>query len=100
MVLFSILTLLWQLLVLFACSAAAGLALRFLIPKEFSPLQKALFSLVGGLFLIVLVPENLVYLGVPVRISAWLILGAALLQVWLCRHKFDAWSGAFVAGGE
>ncbi len=100
MVLFSILTLLWQLLVLFACSAAAGLALRFLIPKEFPPLQKALFSLVGGLFLIVLVPENLVYLGVPVRISAWLILGAALLQAWLCRHKFDAWRRAFSASGE
>jgi hypothetical protein len=100
MVLFSILTLLWQLLVLFACSAAAGLALRFLIPKEFSPLQKALFSLVGGLFLIVLVPENLVYLGVPVRISAWLILGAALLQAWLCRHKFDPWKRAFCASGE
>ena len=100
MVLFSILTLLWQLLVLFACSAAAGLALRFLIPKEFPPLQKALFSLVGGLFLIVLIPENLVYLGVPVRISAWLILGAALLQAWFCRHKFDAWRQAFSASGE
>ena len=89
--LFSVFTLLWQLFVLFACCSGVGLALRFLIPKEFSLLNKVLFSLIGGLFLVVLIPQNLVYLGVPVRISAWLILGAALVQVWLCRHKFVAW---------
>ena len=44
----------------------------------------------SGLFLVVLIPQNLVYLGVPVRISAWLILAAALVQVWLCRHQFLA----------
>src|SRR5271165_4693469 len=44
----------------------------------------------GGFFLVVLIPQNLVYLGVPVRISAWLLLGAALMQVWLCRHNFLA----------
>ena len=42
------------------------------------------------LFLVVLIAQNLVYLGVPVRISAWLLLGAALVQVWLCRHNFLA----------
>ena len=91
MVLFSIFTLFWQLFVLFACCSGVGLFLRFLLPKEFSLLNKVLFSLMGGLFLVVLIPQNLVYLGVPVRISAWLILGAALVQVWLCRRKFVAW---------
>jgi hypothetical protein len=74
--------------------------LRFLLPKEFSLLNKVLFSLMGGLFLVVLIPQNLVYLGVPVRISAWLILGAALVQVWLCRHKFVAWIRTFYANAE
>jgi hypothetical protein len=54
----------------------------------------------GGLFLVVLIPQNLVYLGVPVRISAWLILGGALVQVWLCRHKFIAWIRTFYSNGE
>ena len=58
-------------------------------------MNKFLFSLLGGLFLVVLIPENLVYLGVPVRISAWLILGAALVPVWLCRRKFAAWIRTF-----
>jgi hypothetical protein len=71
-----------------------GLALRILLPKAFSLLNKALFCFMGGLFLVVLIPQNLVYLGVPVRISAWLILGAALLQAWLCRHKLVAWRRA------
>jgi hypothetical protein len=96
----SVLTLFWQLLILFACCLCAGLALRFLIPKDSAPLQKALFSLVGGLFLVVLIPQNLVYLGVPVRISACFVLGAALLQAWICRHKLDAWRRTFSASGE
>jgi hypothetical protein len=99
-VLLSALTLFWQLLILFACCLCLGLASRFLIPKGFSPLAKALFSLVGGLFLVVLIPQNLVYLGVPVRISAWLILGAALTQAWFCRHQLVAWKRAFAATGE
>ena len=98
--LFSIFTLFWQLFVLFACCAGVGLSLRFLFPREFSLLNKVLFSLMGGLFLVVLIPQNLVYLGVPVRISAWLILGAALVQVWLCRHKFVAWIRTFYANAE
>ena len=97
---FSISTLFWQLFVLFACCSGVGLALRFLLPKEFSLLNKLLFSLMGGLFLVVLIPQNLVYLGVPVRISAWLILGAALVQVWLCRHKFVAWMRTFYSSGD
>ena len=70
---------------------ASAVTVRILLPKEFSLLNKVLFSLMGGLFLVVLIPQNLVYLGLPVRISAWLILGVALVQVWLCRHKFVAW---------
>ena len=93
-------TLFWQLFVLFACCSGVGLAFRFLIPKEFSLLHKFLFSLMGGLFLVVLIPQNLVYLGVPVRISAWLILGAALVQVWLCRRKFGAWIHAFYSNAD
>jgi hypothetical protein len=99
-VLFSIFTLLWQLLVLFACCSGIGLAFRFLLPKEFSLLNKVLFLVMGGLFLVVLVPQNLVYLGVPVRISAWLILGAALVQGWFCRYKLAAWRRAFCSNAE
>jgi hypothetical protein len=86
-VLLSACTLFWQLFVLFACCSGTGLALCRLIPKEFSLLNKVLLSFMGGLFLVVLVPQNLVYLGLPIRISAWLLLGAALLQIWFCRHK-------------
>ena len=86
----SISTLLLQLFVLGFCCSGVGLVLRFLLPNEFSLLHKVLFSLLGGVFLVVLVAQNLVYLGVPVRISAWLLFGAALVQVWLCRHNFLA----------
>ena len=98
--LISVITLFWQLFVLFACCSGVGLALRFLIPNGFSLLDKVLFSLMGGFFLVVLIPQNLVYLGVPVRISAWLILGGALVQVWLCRHKFVAWLRTFSSNDE
>jgi hypothetical protein len=77
-----------------------GLYLRFLIPKEFSLLNKVLFCFLGGLFLVVLVPQNLVYLGVPVRISAWVVLGATLVQGWLCRDKLPAWTRAFRLNAE
>jgi hypothetical protein len=100
MVLLSIFTLFWQLFVLFACCSGVGLYLRFLIPKEFSLLNKALFSFLGGLFLVVLIPQNLVYLGMPVRISAWLILGTTLVQVWFCRHKFVAWRRTFCSNPD
>jgi hypothetical protein len=89
-VLFSILTLIWQLFVLFACCFGVGLSLRFLLPKGFSLLNQVLFSLMGGLFLVVLIAQNLVYVGVPVRISAWLILAVALVQVCWCRHQLPA----------
>ena len=98
--LLSIFTLLWQLFALLICCSGVGLALRFLLPKEFSLLNKVLFSLIGGLFLVVLVPQNLVYLGVPVRISAWLMLGAALVPVWLYRRKFPAWIRTFYANAD
>jgi hypothetical protein len=99
-VLVSILTLLWQIFVLFACSSGVGLFLRFLLPTEFSLLNKLLFSLIGGFSLVVLIPQNLVYLGVPVRISAWLILGAALTQFWRCRQRFVAWKRACFSNAE
>ena len=54
----------------------------------------------GGLFLVVLIPQNLVYLGVPVRISAWLLLAAALVQIWLCRHKLLARIRTFYLNAE
>jgi hypothetical protein len=99
-VLFSAVLLFWQLFVLFACCSGFGLALRFLLPKEFSLLNKVFFSLIGGLFLVVLIPQNLVYLGVPVRISAWLILSAALVQIWWCRRNFFARIRAFYSNAE
>ncbi len=87
--LFSAARLFWQLFVLFACCTGLGLSFRSLIPEDFSLLNKVFFSVMGGLFLVVLVPQNLVYLGVPVRISAWLVLAAALVQACcLFRHHF------------
>src|ERR1700720_4180945 len=100
MVLFSVITLFLQLFVLFACCSGVGLSLRFLFPKEFSLLNKVLFSLLGGLFLVVLIPQNLVYLGLPVRISAWPLLAVALVQVWFCRRQLLAWIRAFYANAE
>jgi hypothetical protein len=94
-VVFSLLTLFWQLFILSACCFGLGLFARSLLPKDFSLLNEVLFSFMSGLFLVVLVPQNLVYLGVPVRISAWIILGATLIQGWLCRQKLRAWRRAF-----
>jgi hypothetical protein len=92
MIISSVLTLFWQLFVLSGCCLGSGLYLRSIIPKEFSPLNKVLFSLIGGLFLVVLVPQNLFYLGLPVRISGWLVVTATLVQGWLCRRKLLAWT--------
>jgi hypothetical protein len=91
----SIFILFWQLFDLLVCCSGVGLALRFFIPKEFSVANKVLFSVIGGLYLVVLIPQNLVYLGVSVRISAWIILAAALVVVWLCRRRFVAGIRAF-----
>jgi hypothetical protein len=74
--------------------------LRFFVPKEFSLLKKVLFSLVSGLFLSVLVLQNLVYLGLPVRISGWLLLAAALVQIGCCRHQFVAWGRTLSSNHE
>jgi hypothetical protein len=87
----STIQLLWQLLLLFACCSGLGLFWRFLIPKQFSVFHKVLFSCLGGLFLVVLIPQNLFYLGVPVRISAWLLLAAAVVQAWWHRRNLVAW---------
>ena len=96
----SIFTLFLQLFVPFACCSGIGLALRFFIPDQLSLLHKVLFCLTSGLFLVVLMAQNLVYLGVPVRISAWLLLGGAVAQGWLVRHKLGTWTRAFYANGE
>ena len=92
--------LLWQLFVLFVCCSGLGLAFRFLLPKEFSPLHKVVFTWTGGVFLVVLIAQNLVYLGMPVRISAWLLLGAALVQIWMWRQNLLAWIRTFWANAD
>jgi hypothetical protein len=97
---FSILTLIWQILALFACCLGMGLYLRFLIPKELSFLNKILFSLMGGLFLVVLVHQNLFYVGLPVRISAWLVAAATLVQGWFCRRKLIAWTRTYCSSPD
>jgi len=99
-VLLSFLVLLWQLLVLCACCLGVGLTLRGFVPNEFSLLNKVLFTLLGGLFLVVLIPQNLVYLNIPVRISAWLVLGVALVQTWLSRRKVGAWTRSLYSNAE
>jgi hypothetical protein len=97
---FTMFTFCWQIFVLFACSSGLGLVFRFLLPKELSLLHKVLLSAVGGFSLVVLIAQNLVYLGVPVQISAWLLLGVALAQVWWCRRKFVVWGRAFCSNGD
>jgi hypothetical protein len=85
------LALVWQLISISGCCLGFGLALRFLLPKTFSPLAKTVFTFVIGLFLIVLLPQNLIYLGVPVRWSACLMFGLAVLQFYRYRREFRAW---------
>ena len=59
MMISSLFTLFWQLFVLWACCFGLGLTWRSLLPKEFSPLNKVLFSLLGGFVLVVLTrPER------------------------------------------
>jgi hypothetical protein len=96
----SILTLLGRLFVLFACCLGVGLSLHFLIPQEISLLNKVLFALMGGLFLVVLMAQNLVYLGVPVRISAWILLAAALVQWWRYRRRLVTRLRTFHSNGD
>jgi hypothetical protein len=86
------LTLLWQLLVILGCCLGVGSSLLFLIPRECSPLSKVFFSLAGGIFRAVLIPQNLIYLGVPVRISAWLLFGFAAFNYFAVA---GAWLTAF-----
>ena len=88
---FSIITLFLQLSAIFACCSAAGLTLNSILPKGLSPVYKVLFSLVAGLFLVVLVPQNLFYLGVPVRISAWFALAVAVFQICFYRRRLLSW---------
>jgi len=96
----SLFTLFWQLLLLAVCCSGLGLAFRFFLPKGLSPLNKVLFSFMGGLFLVVLLAQNLVYLNIPVRISAWLLLSAALVLGWLSRRKLAAWSRTFYSNAD
>jgi hypothetical protein len=85
------LTLAWQLFAIFGCRAGLGLFFHFLLPKSLSALAKTVFTFAIGLFLLVLVPQNLVYLGVPVRWSAWLAFAGALFQFYRCRCEFRGW---------
>jgi len=80
-----------QLVAIFGCSLGVGLTLLPFIPKGSSALSKFLFSFVGGLFLTVLIPQNLIYLGLPVRISAWFLVGLAALQFYLRRREWGGW---------
>ena len=81
-----------QLLVIFACCLGTGITFFPFIRRESSPLSKLLFTFTGGLFLIVLLPQNLVYLGVPVRISPWLMLGLAVFQFFGKRSEWPKWA--------
>jgi hypothetical protein len=79
--------LLWQLTAVFLVAASVGWVLRFLLPAEMSVFSKAVLILAGGVFLLVLLAQNMVYLGVPVQISAWLILALGILQLCLDRRR-------------
>ena len=77
-----------QLFVLFACCSGVGFLATPASERFFFVARNSLHS-IGGFFLVVLIPQNLVYLGMPIRISAWLLLGGALVQVWLCRESLS-----------
>ncbi len=85
------LTLLWQVFVILGCCLGAGSSLLFLIPRQCSPLSKVFFSSTGGIFLAVLIPQNLIYLGVPVRVSAWLLFGFAAFQLYRRSRRLGHW---------
>jgi hypothetical protein len=87
------LTLSLQLVAIFACCLGIGITFFPFIRRESSPLSKLLFTFTGGFFLIVLLPQNLVYVGVPVRISAWLMLGLAVFQFFRKRGELPKWAG-------
>ena len=85
------LTLSLQLGAIFGCCLGVGLTLFRFVPKSLPALSKLLFSFVGGLFLTVLIPQNLIYLGLPVRISAWFLVGLAAFQFYLARREWGGW---------
>src|SRR5258707_13742696 len=85
------LTLSLQLVAIFGCCLGVGLTLFRFVPKSLPALSKLLFSVTGGLFLMVLVLENLIYLGVPVRISGWFLVGLAAFQFYLARREWGGW---------
>jgi hypothetical protein len=87
------LTLSLQLVAIFACCLGIGITFFPFIRRESSPLSKLLFTFTGGFFLTVLLPQNLVYVGVPVRISAWLMLGLAVFQFFRKRGELSKWAG-------
>jgi hypothetical protein len=94
------LTLAWQLIAIFGCCLGLGLCVRFLLPEALSPLGKTVFTFAIGLFLLVLLPQNLVYLGVPVRLSAWFALGLAAFQFYRCRGEFRDWLRIFCTNAD
>jgi hypothetical protein len=84
-------TLVWQLIAMLGSCLGLGLLLHFLLPKDFSALAKTVFTFALGLFLSVLIPQNLVYLGLPVRFSAWFVLALAVFQLYRFRRELRGW---------
>jgi hypothetical protein len=97
---FSIATLLWQLFVLFVCCSGIGLIFLTLLPEQFSPLSKTVLCGTAGFFAVVLLAQNLFYLGIPIRISAWLTLGIALVQFWRYRGGLTRWITLFCSNPD
>jgi hypothetical protein len=85
------LTLLWQVSLILGSCLGAGSWLLFLLPRESSLLSKVFFSSTAGIFLAVLIPQNLIYLGVPVRFSAWILFGLAAFQLGRHRRRLGGW---------
>ena len=84
-------TLSLQLVAIFGCCLGVGLTLFPFVPKSLSALLKLLFSFIGGLFLAVLLPQNLIYLAVPIRVSAWFVMGLAGVGFYLKRRDWIGW---------
>jgi hypothetical protein len=93
-------TLLWQLFVLVVCSSGLGLIFLFLLPQQLPVLTKTVLCGIAGFFVVILLAQNLFYLCIPIRISAWLILAAALAQFWRSRRKLTHRITAFLTNAD
>ena len=75
-----------------------GLALS--CPQGVLAFEQGALFFDGWAFFGRLIAQNLVYFGVPVRISAWLLLGATLVQILLCRHKISPWTRSLYSNAD